>query len=172
MFGAQALALTDSQFPVWYPYYGTWIVGAIVEILLVWAHNWLHPPTSAFDFINIVEQSLRICTFLTLLALYFTLRNDPKQYDNTDAESQSLLRKKLAPESSGAGEPNGYGATTDTNGAESETAAEDTEEEDSWLAEQRKAKELIAKRLKQDGNWFTYAKGFTVCYLAFCQRCS
>lgn len=162
IFGAQALALTDSKFPVWYPYYGTWFAGVMVEIILVVGNNWLHQPKSPFDFVYIVEQSLRICTFAALLSLYFGLRNDTKRYDNADAERQSLLRKKLAPAPSGSEESNGYGTTTDTNGAESETAAEDTEEEDSWLAEQRKAKELIAKRLQQDGNWFTYAKGFTV----------
>ena len=110
---------------------------------------------------------MRIVTFLILTSLYFGLRNDKKQYDNCDAERQSLLRKKLAPKQGSedsAGTGNGYGATTTENGAQSETA-DDTSEagsEDSWLAERRKAEEKVAKRLKQDGNWFTYAKGFAV----------
>jgi hypothetical protein len=78
------------------------------------------------------------------------------------------LAKKLAPKASGSDETaangNGYGATTDANAQESDTAdnASDAGSEDSWLAEQRKAQEMIDKRLQQDGNWFKYAKGFIV----------
>lgn len=110
-------------------------------------------------------EGLRICTFVILPCLYFGLRNDKKEYDNADAERQSLLRKKVAPKPSSSEDStvsgNGYGSTS---AQESDTAEEasEAESEDSWLAEQRKAQELIAKRLKQDGNWFTYAKGFAV----------
>jgi hypothetical protein len=167
-FCAQALALTDSKFPVWYPYYGTWFLGLVVELVLAVVPNVFRPPKSPFDYAVIVIQSLRICIFMTLPSLYFGLRNDQKEYDNCDAERQSLLRKKLAPKASSSDNTrangNGYGATTDANAQESDTAdnASDAGSEDSWLAEQRKAQEMIDKRLQQDGNWFTYAKGFTV----------
>ena len=112
---------------------------------------------------------MRIVLFIILISLYFGLRNDKKQYDNADAECQSLLRKKLAPKQGSGGSAtngNGYGATTTTtttaeNGNQSETAS-DAGSEDSWLAERRKAQEKVAERLRQDGNWFTYAKGFAV----------
>lgn len=139
--------------------------GAVVEATLVVGNNLLHPPKSPFEFVYLAAQALRTCTFLALLALYFVAWNEPRQPDNTDAERQSLLGKKLA----GSGTSNEYGATTDTNSTDSETAAEDTEEEDSWLAEQRKAKEKIAKRLREDGNWFNYAKGFAVSLFAALQ---
>jgi hypothetical protein len=119
------------------------------------------------DFIFITIQALRICSFIALISLYFGLRNDEKTYDNADAERQSLLRKKLAPKPLSSEDSttngNGYGTTAENNN-QSETADDVSEagSEDSWLAEQRKAQDLIAKRLNQDGNWFTYAKGFTV----------
>ena len=127
--------------------------------------NAFRPPNGLFDYVEIATQCLRICTFVVLPFLYFGLRNDKKEYDNADAERQSLLRKKVAPRPSSSEDStvngNGYGST---NAQESDTAdeASEAESEDSWLAEQRKAQELISKRLKQDGNWFTYAKGFTV----------
>jgi hypothetical protein len=167
-FCAQGLALTDSKFPVWYPYYGTWSFGLVVELILAVVPNVFKPPRSPFDYIVIVIQGLRICIFVILPSLYFGLRNDKKQYDNCDAERQTLLAKKLAPTASssdnGTANETGYGATTDINSQESDTAdnASDAGSEDSWLAEQRKAQEMIEKRLQQDGNWFTYAKGFTV----------
>lgn len=167
-FCAQALALTDSKFPVWYPYYGTWFLGLVVESVLAVVPNVFKPPKSAFDYTFIVIQGLRICIFIILPSLYFGLRNDKKEYDNCDAERQTLLAKKLAPNASSSdnitANGSGYGATTDANAQESDTAdnASDAGSEDSWLAEQRKAQEMIEKRLQQDGNWFTYAKGFTV----------
>ena len=85
-----------------------------------------------------------------------------------------FCEKKLAPKPSGSPQGsvengNGYGATAADTSVQSETADDASEagSEDSWLAEQRKAQELIAKRLQQDGNWFTYAKGFTVSKNAF-----
>ena len=112
-----------------------------------------------------IIQVARTCLFLALPLLYFGLRNDEKEYDNCDAERQGLLRKKLVAKASSSEDAvatsEGYGTTADTTPQDSGSVSE-TESEDSWLAEQRKAQELISKRLKQDGNWFTYAKGFAV----------
>jgi hypothetical protein len=166
--------LTDSKFPVWYPYYGTWFFGFVVEVFLIVVPNIFDPPKDVFDFVAISIRALRICNFIVLISLYFGLRNDRKTYDNVDAERQSLLRKKLAPkpgsseDTNGTTKANGYGATngttTNANAQDSETAGEasDAGSEDSWIAKQRKAQEAIDKRLQQDGNWFTYAKGFAV----------
>jgi hypothetical protein len=160
--------LTDSKFPVWYPYYGTWFLGLIVELVLAVVPHVFQPPNSPFDYVVIVIQSLRVCIFIILPSLYFGLRNDKKEYDNCDAERQSLLRKKLAPKAASSDNTkangNGYGATTDANSQGPETAenSSDAGSEDSYLAAQRKAQERIDKRLEQEGNWFTYAKGFTV----------
>lgn len=158
-FGIQALALTDAKFPVWYPYYGTWFIGVTVEPILAVLSNLYDSPKSPFDYITIVIQAARISTFIALIVLFFTLRNDKKEYDNADAERQSLLRKKLAPKpSSSEDSTKGYGATT----SKDDDSEDDESSQDSWLAKQKKAQDLIQKRLKQDGNWFTYAKGFAV----------
>ena len=149
---------------MWYPYYGTWFIGIFAELAIAIVADIVKRPKSPLDFVLIVIQGLRICTFVTLPFLYFRLRSGKDRYDNADAERQSLLSKKLAPKQSGSDSTtggNGYGGTSSQ---ESETAddASDAGSEDSWLGEQRKAQELIAKRLRQDGNWWTYAKGFSV----------
>ena len=159
VFGVQVLALTEAKFPVWYPYYATWFLAVIIESVLLVVPNVFDHPDSIYDFVFIAIQVVRIAIFVILISLYFSLRNDKKEYDNADAERQSLLRKKFGPkqgsDSSVAG--NGYGATTATteNAAQSETAddASDAGSEDSWLAARRKAEEKVAERLKQDGNW-------------------
>lgn len=183
-FGTQALALTDSKFPVWYPFYGTWMIGITVEIVLLALGNVAHRPASASDYIVMIIQASRIGIFAMLPMLYFGLRNDGKQYDNIDAERQSLLRKRLAPKASGSGDTtpngngngssnghtngngNGYGTTANASAQESDSDSESdsgtNENEDRWVKREREAKKLMRKRLKQDGNWFTYAKGFAV----------
>lgn len=160
----QILILSDTKFPVWYPYYCTWFIAVLMEFTLLLMSSLYKRPETAFDFLLVVIQSLRIVAFIVLPSLYFGLRNGIKVYDSDDAERQSLLAKKLAPNQSNLENGNGYGGTTDDSTQQSETAddASDAGSEDSWLGEQRKAQELIAKRLENDGNWWTYAKGFSV----------
>ncbi|KAL5314080.1 hypothetical protein ACEPPN_018504 [Leptodophora sp. 'Broadleaf-Isolate-01'] len=164
-FGVQCLALTDSKFPVWYPYYGTWFIGIVVELLLLVVPNVFDPPNKSFDFATLAVQILRTSCFIILPSLYFGLRNDNKLYEDSDVERQSLLQKKLGKKPLSEASTlngNGYGTTTE-NSQDSDTADNSSDaSEDSWLASQRKAQAKIDKRLEQDGNWFTYAKGFTI----------
>ncbi|KAK0104792.1 hypothetical protein ONS95_005061 [Cadophora gregata] len=164
-FGVQCLALTDSKFPVWYPYFGTWFIGIAVELVLLVVPNVFDPPKHPFDFAILVIQIFRTSFFIILPSLYFGLRNDNKLYEDSDVERQALLKKKLGQKPSSEASTlneNGYGTTTD-NSQDSDTAdnASDTSG-DSYLAEQRKMQARIDKRLEQDGNWFAYAKGFTI----------
>jgi ABC-type transport system involved in Fe-S cluster assembly fused permease/ATPase subunit len=156
-FGAQGLALTDSKFPVWYPYYGTWFIGAVFELALLILPTIFTPSWSSFDYVTIVLQILRVVNFLALIGLFFKLRNDTQEYDNSDEERQSLLKKKRDPKQ---GDAAGYGAVAQES--DNDGNVSDADSEDSYCAKERKAKEKIAKRLRQDGNWFTYAKGFTI----------
>lgn len=162
-FAIEAIALADAKFPVWYPYYGTWFFGIVAEIALVIMSKVANGrPTYTYQIVSTVLQVLRIFMFFILPTLYFGLRNDTKEYDSSDAERQSLLSKKLAANASSSEDStettNGYGSTSETATEE----VSDTESEDSWIEEERKAKEKINQRLTQDGNWFTYAKGFAV----------
>jgi hypothetical protein len=68
-----------------------------------------------------------------------------------------LLKKKRDPKQ---GDAAGYGAVAQES--DNDGNVSDADSEDSYCAKERKAKEKIAKRLRQDGNWFTYAKGFTI----------
>ncbi|KAM3071158.1 hypothetical protein ACMFMF_007634 [Clarireedia jacksonii] len=168
-FLVEILALSDTPFPVWYPYYGTWFIGLVVELTLIILPNLFRPATnSPFDYVFIVIQVLRIVNLVVLPGIYFFLRNDNKEYDTGDAERQSLLPKRsdsTTPSSeTSTVNGNGYGTTGEAS-AEDEEDDSDTASvasEDSWLEEIRKSKEAIAKRLQQDGSWWTYAKGFSI----------
>ncbi|CAD6446777.1 667ed1b0-020b-4902-9903-7959be693581 [Sclerotinia trifoliorum] len=170
VFMVEIIALADTKFPEWYPYYGTWFIGLFVELCLIIFPNLFDPPTnSAFDYILLTVQSIRIFDLIALPTVYFYLRNSDKTQDSADAERQSLLKNPSGPSSSGSStlNGNGYGTTDEATvqGSQSEEDDSDTASvasEDSYLERQRKSKEAVAKRLEQDGNWWTYLKGFSV----------
>jgi hypothetical protein len=167
VWGLQFLALIDAKYPVWYPYYGNWIAAIIIESILLVGPSVLRRPVDAFDLISISLQSLRVLNFILLPCVYVAARNREATYENNDAERQSLLRNELAPESPGSEgssqNANEYGATMNSSdkGSKKKTEEEEASEDSVWK-KQREAEEKIAKRLKADGNWWTYCKGFFV----------
>lgn len=167
VWGVQFLSLVDAEFPVWYPYYGNWIAAIIVEIALLVGHSLLRRPVDSFDFISISLQSLRLCNFILLPCVYVAAGNRKETYETGDAERQSLLRNEFTPKPSASGESgptaNEYGATIDSSndGSKKKTDEEEANEDSVWKRH-REAEEKIAKRLKADGNWWTYCKGFFV----------
>ncbi|KAH8592410.1 hypothetical protein B0O99DRAFT_689564 [Bisporella sp. PMI_857] len=155
-FAVEALSLADTKLPVWYPYYVTWILGILVELTLLVTSYVLQTPRTPFDFFGLVIQLLRVATFIALPTLYFGLRSD-KTYDNSDPERQTLLKKRFLTKQSS---DEGYGTASQESVSADKT--NDLTSQDSYLAREQKAKDLISKRLQQDGNWFTYAKAFTI----------
>jgi hypothetical protein len=116
-----------------------------------------------FDYMTVSVQATRLFTLFALITLYFCLRNSAEHYGNDDAEQQSLIRKKLAPKpfsSEGSAQStNGYGTAASQT---SENSNAESVEEDRYTKRQRETLERVEKRLKNDGNWWTYAKGFAV----------
>jgi hypothetical protein len=129
----------------------------LVEPILLLVSNSSLSSISMNDLAFVAIQGLRLCFFLTLPFLYFGLRSDTNNYPSSDPEQQSLLRRNLSSNTLCTESPT-------TDGQYSVSVEDDTAatSEDEWLAKRRKAKERILKRLKQDGNWLTYIKGFSV----------
>ncbi|KAF7951687.1 hypothetical protein EAE96_006986 [Botrytis aclada] len=169
-FLVQIIALGDTKFPTWYPYYGTWFIGLYVELCLVILPNvFSPPPSSVFDYILISIQAIRIFNLIALPLIYFYIRDSDKAPETIDTERQSLLKKPSDPSSSESStlNGNGYGTTGEPATQDDEDAGDESDtasvaSEDSYLKDQRKSKEAIAKRLKEDGNWWTYLKGFSM----------
>lgn len=122
--------------------------------------------TSISDLAFITIQVLRLCCFLALTFLYFGFRRDTNSYTRNNPERQSLLRINLSsntPCAESAENDTAYDSAPAVEGQDSMSIEEDAAtSEDEWLAKRQKAKERILKRLKQNGNWFTYIKGFSV----------
>lgn len=119
----------------------------------------------ALHYVLITVQAIRILNLVALPVVYLYLRNTGETHSVSDTESQPLLKKNTAPSGSESStlNGNGYGTTDEATAQdvdESDTAS--VTSEDSYLERQRKSEEAVSKRLKQDGNWWTYIKGFAV----------
>ena len=121
---------------------------------------------SVSDLAFITIQVLRLCCFLALPFLYFGFRSETNSYTRSEPERQSLLRINLSSNRScaeSADNDTAYGTAPAVQDRDSMSIEEDAAtSEDEWLAKRQNAKERILKRLKQDGNWFTYIRGFSV----------
>jgi hypothetical protein len=137
-----------------------------------------HKPVKVFDVLVVLIQALRICTFTVLPCSYLVLCNQNESPDNDEAERQSLLTNEATPNVATSMEVNSteYGTTADAakkastdvskkkskNKAKSGPSTAHDPADDAWLKKRREAEERQAKRLMNDGNWWTYVKGFSV----------
>lgn len=142
--------------------------------------NYSRHPVSATDFGFIIIQSLRLTLLIVLILLYMVPCSESTAFAASDPERQPLLGKILRSKATitrFATDGNTYRTNpsqTDSQATDA-TKSNDSVTEDPWIMKERKAKEMIMKRLKQDGNWVTYIKGFSVrqtrAYKVYC-NCS
>lgn len=162
MWTVQVMSLSDAKFPVWYPYYGSWMLGIVIDIFLVIITNVYHPPHEPFDAVLIAIPILRISILFLLLNFYGILLNKNQTYSNADAERQALLAKKLAPkpgsETSSPPSSN-YGTVSNNSNA---SKGSDSDSDDDNENKDYRIKKRIVERLENDGSWWTYAKEFSV----------
>lgn len=157
-------SLLDSAYPVWYPYYGSWLVALVVEIVLITLSVVDSMPTTTIDSVDLGLAAARVGLLISLLLFLFGRRITAGRYNQGDEENQPLLAPSHV---QGSSEDSGvtqgstqYGSiSTDGSGAgkpDWETRAKERE---------RKARQRVEDRLRDDGNWWTYAKGFSVRHL-------
>lgn len=165
VFGILFIQLIESDTVVWYPYRGSWFIALSFEavIAILTAASPSQTVSTPYGMFHIAFICLRLASLVILVGWtcigIWTRASAPV----LDQERQSLLPKPDGdqPEAQAtAGKPaNGssYGSTT-----QSETASNSSPEY-SWERREREARESMEKRLEEGGNWFEYAKGFTVC---------
>ncbi|EFZ03221.2 ABC transporter [Metarhizium robertsii ARSEF 23] len=154
VFGIQLSWLSTATDLVWYPYQGAWIIALAFETTLgAFGAVQSHTKTlSRHHTVELVLTILRCVLLLVLVFWAFFWRCVQAIHHRSDEEHQPLLADAAN------GTPSGYGSTSDTE------AASDEEAEYNWERREREAKEIMEKRLKEGGNWFTYAKGFMVLF--------
>jgi hypothetical protein len=131
------VAILDTEKPVWYPYYGTWLFSFIAEgILLSLSVSTLDP--NKFEVTRLLIEGSRILIFFAMPLGVWAVRE--RDLENAYEESTRLL----GPESV---QPSTYGSVFD---------------QDNDVEDLRGAKTRMLKKIEESGNWWTYAKSFAV----------
>lgn len=155
IFGIQLSRLFDAERPSAVALWGSVGLALVFEVLItVWST--IGAPTEMSGLFAIADFSLSIlrCTIFAALASCAALSWwAAATTAQTPEETESLLPKVDDPQTTG------YGATTQQNDNDRN---EGDDAEYSWERRRREARETMEKRLKQNGNWFQYVKGFMV----------
>ncbi|KAL8813951.1 MAG: hypothetical protein Q9223_006794 [Gallowayella weberi] len=156
--------------PVLHPYLGACLITLVLEVAAfsLFASQVL---SKAVEHALLAIQSLRFGVLLLLLAFHARARlaSTPPRLDE---ESASLLTRPgvLAADLDGSTKSSGnYGSIVVTHTLCSDSAesddSDDSDDDDnhSSVTKAVKARQrLMKKRLKKEGNWFTYLRGFSV----------
>ncbi|KAK5633421.1 hypothetical protein RRF57_009135 [Xylaria bambusicola] len=177
VFGVQQNSFGDAADIVWYPYYGSWLLASLFEpaiaVSQIFAANDVStislddPEVELPAFIRL-DAALSIVRFVTIIGIIlvhfsYHWHNDT---DNSDEERSPLIPKSDQRSSNGNGSADsGYGTSSEaanTDPTNTETANSPTDPESPWERQQRLLREKMEKRLKSEGSWIAYVKGFMV----------
>jgi hypothetical protein len=164
VFGILFIHLIESEVVVWYPFRGSWFLALCFElsIAVLTAFHLKGMVLSGFDVLHVASFSLRLVSLSALVSwTCFGLWSRVPLV--LDEERQALLSKHTGDQSEtqrNTGEPgnsSNYGSTAQRAGASGSNA------EHPWQKRRREGLENLEKRLEEEGNWFEYVKGFSVC---------
>lgn len=170
VFGIEQSTLGSGSDVVWHPYIGSWLIAVVAEpaisvlsIMAERSRSQIVRTTKSEVFFS-VDIGLMIVRYVALLlvVLVYFLGREKSHRDGLDEETTPLLRK-TDQRSSHADDTtdSGYGTG---NSSENNTDATNspTDPESPWERRQRLAREQVEKRLKSEGSWIAYAKGFLI----------
>ncbi|KAH8676063.1 hypothetical protein BX600DRAFT_194705 [Xylariales sp. PMI_506] len=171
VFGIEQSTLGDASNVVWYPFYGSWFIAIVLEpviavlSILGWTHS-LHsgqPRQRIFFWIDIVFIGARYIVLIAAVLVYF-LGRPRLESDEVDDETSPLIPKHSQRAGNEDGSDSGYGTNSESNtqANNTETTNSPSDPESPWERRQRLAKEQMEKRLKSEGSWIAYAKGFLI----------
>lgn len=170
VFGVEFAGLVHSKAPVWYPFIGSFVMALFFESLIA-ALSFLGRPRSKPNYSDIFIISTIAARYLAItlaIAAHIEVTCRFRLEKGTDAERQGLLKAsnnnsttEVSVNQDGDNSTNGYGSNTTTATSESSSPPNDRVESP-YERRQRQAAELMEKRLKEKGNWVTYAKSFMV----------
>ncbi|KAI7158500.1 putative ABC transporter [Hortaea werneckii] len=156
------LGLIETKRPVWYVYFGSWLVGLLGETGCLVCQIFADRGSYRFWLIALHSARAFCLLGLTLLGAVLVLRSRQKS-TKKQGESESLLANGNG---HATGEPETYG-TANGNSARKDDIPDDDDDYDidsdsEEPAEDRKLKKEQRKRLEGAGNWLNYLADFKV----------
>lgn len=171
VFGVQLAGLLDTEHPAWYPYIGSYIIGLPFDAAIAVLNDRNRPIITPYHFqvLDAVMAALRLSSMLSIVALYLAWRDKTHQEEGNDPERQSLLQKSglsrgPLTDNTEESQTTDYGSASDDSTDASQSPTDNPESP--WERRERESREAMEKRLKENGNWFTYAKSFFVIHLS------
>lgn len=161
--------LLSSADPSWWPFYGFWLLALVTEITLLglsMSNLW---PLNPLEYAQFGFQILRLGLLIALFVLYFVVGRNKSWSSREDEEAAPLLAhaQENSDSSQKFGNNSGYGSTSTDNASKSAfaTTANKDHDDDDETKETRKENEKIKRmhdRMREKGNWLTYAREFLV----------
>ncbi|KAI1453475.1 hypothetical protein F4805DRAFT_470067 [Annulohypoxylon moriforme] len=176
-FGIEQNSLGIDSGVVWYPFYGSWIIASVLEpvnaaLLFIVAQNPITTtPITTFDTSSIflhLDAAIAIirCVLISsALLAYFLWRESEADVDEDEERAPLIPKPDQRSNDTNNSTDSGYGTNSDATNTEAtntETANSPSDVESPWERQQRISQEKIEKRLKNEGNWISYAKGFLI----------
>ncbi|KAL8658236.1 MAG: hypothetical protein Q9226_001146 [Calogaya cf. arnoldii] len=163
------IVLQSTRRPIWYPYLGTYIITLAFEAAIFSLFASHLSKARAVGSVFIVCHVCRFAVLLFLLAVHQKARFDHRCSRSDEESAASLLKNQLrsAQVENGSTRPTGnYGSVVVTDAAHPESSeTEDSNgDDDDELYNQanKKGRQSMNQRLRKDGNWFTYLRGFSL----------
>ncbi|KAL9028063.1 MAG: hypothetical protein Q9196_003510 [Gyalolechia fulgens] len=154
LWSTEAIILHHTRRPVWYLYYGSWLITLAFEIVILSLFASQRTVLRPAGLVLVVMRASRVAALLGLVARYVTLRIGIRQLWS-DEESASLLGRKAVPNSrhnSTLNSPGDYGSTAVTTAAHYPSKdTEDSDLEDQVDRESKNKQRPVTERLKRDG---------------------
>lgn len=171
VFGIEHNSLRDPASTAWLPFLGSWILALAFEptiaALTILTSLQGHGNSSHFPFVvlDACIALIRCIILIAAISTYLVWRTSSPD-DNVDEERTPLIRKPDQRSSEGENSADsGYGTNTESSNTEAtntETANSPSEPESPWERHERIAREQMEKRLKSEGSWVAYARGFMI----------
>lgn len=142
------VSLVQNKHPIWYPFYGSWLIALSSEALIISFELAKGSDNSAFVICHILVQACRLLLLIALPTVFLSRRLE--RSTSSDEESSPLLGqdKKSANGTKSTGGSLVYGAlSADSSKSGDESEDEDTKDED-------KDRKKLEKRLQDSGNVF------------------
>ncbi|KAI2617599.1 hypothetical protein GGS26DRAFT_585178 [Hypomontagnella submonticulosa] len=176
IFGIEQNSLGNDSDTVWYPFYGSWLIALALEpvnavLLFLTARDPIATTPTFSDnsplFLRL-DASLviaRCVIALSAVLAYFLWRESGIDMDDDEERAPLIPKPDQRLPGADTSADSGYGTNsegTNTDATNTETANSPRDVESPWERQQRISREKIEKRLKNEGSWIAYAKGFLI----------
>ncbi|MCJ1399436.1 hypothetical protein MMC11_002638 [Xylographa trunciseda] len=157
-------SLLGSDTGLWSPYYGSWLLTLMSEMLALGLGLSIFRPSSGVEYVQLGLEALRLFLLASLPVVTFVFLNTRTTDRGSDEESSPLLGHSQGVSEESRGSAGTYGSTvTRTTAGNTSTSAEQIEDiTQQEMKKEHDDRERLTKRLKETGNWWAYAKGYSI----------